>query len=52
MQNTNEHALEQEFPPSSPRRPDDKSGIAVTESLLIFDPKTAEKLVKKDRNAN
>jgi hypothetical protein len=52
MQNTSKHNLEQEFPPSSPKRPNEKGGIAVTESLLIFDPKTAEKLVEKDRNAH
>jgi hypothetical protein len=51
MQNANKQTLEQQFPPSSPKRPNEQGGIAVTESLLIFDPKTAEKLVEKDRNA-
>lgn len=52
MQNNSQNNTENQFPPASPRRPNERGGIAVTETLLIFDPKTAEKLVEKDRNAN
>lgn len=50
MENANNNQI-QEFPPSSPKRPDERGGINVLDSLLIFDPNTAEKLVEKDRNA-
>lgn len=52
MQNTTENQGKNAFAPSSPSRPNERGGIAVTETLLIFDPETAEKLVEKDRNAN